>query len=121
MYKTLFILLYLSTAKIVMKFELELCEVACDLFPRCKVFNCICQFTDHACGVHEFRCDDGACIRTKFVCDGHEDCMDGLDEKDCSMYLTFYSFFSFPSRISFCEYKLLLFYSYHTSSSISVS
>jgi hypothetical protein len=72
------------------------------------VLNDICQFADHACEVHEFRCGDGACIRTKFVCDGHEDCVDGLDEKDCSMYLKFCIFLPFPSRTLFHEYKLLV-------------
>lgn len=92
-------------------------------FPCCTLLNYICQFTDHACDVHEFRCEDGACIRTKFVCDGHEDCIDGLDEKDCSMYLTFYIFLFFPSRSSFCEYKLLFFplLSVSLLSSISLS
>ncbi|XP_069676734.1 low-density lipoprotein receptor-related protein 1 isoform X1 [Periplaneta americana] len=42
------------------------------------------KYCEHMCEAHEFRCGDGACIRTKFVCDGHEDCVDGLDEADCN-------------------------------------
>jgi hypothetical protein len=55
------------------------------------VFNHAYKFSDHACELHEFRCGDGACIRRKFVCDGHEDCVGGLDEEDCSTYIHFAS------------------------------
>jgi hypothetical protein len=56
------------------------------LFLWSTVFNHAYKFSDHVC---EISCSDGACIRRKFVCDGHQDCLGGLDEEDCSMYLHF--------------------------------
>lgn len=55
------------------------------------MFNHAYKFSDHTCELNEFRCGDGACIRRKFVCDGHEDCVGGLDEEDCSTYIHFAS------------------------------
>jgi hypothetical protein len=54
------------------------------LFPWGTVFNHAYKFSDHACELHEFRCGDGACIRRKSVCDGHVDCVGGLNEDECS-------------------------------------
>ena len=33
------------------------------------------------CGVHEYRCPGTwQCIKVEYVCDGHNDCIDGSDE-----------------------------------------
>ncbi|XKL63724.1 hypothetical protein PGB90_006088 [Kerria lacca] len=35
------------------------------------------------CFVPEFRCINGQCIKPGYVCDEHEDCLDGSDELEC--------------------------------------
>ena len=36
-----------------------------------------------SCGAGHFRCSSGACIAESYVCDGENDCDDGLDESYC--------------------------------------
>ncbi|XP_036832491.1 low-density lipoprotein receptor-related protein 2-like isoform X3 [Oncorhynchus mykiss] len=35
------------------------------------------------CGGNQWQCDDGACLRLSWHCDGNGDCMDGSDEMAC--------------------------------------
>ena len=36
------------------------------------------------CTSSEFKCDQGKCIRASWQCDGHNDCSDSSDERNCS-------------------------------------
>uniref|UniRef100_A0A182QRH4 EGF-like domain-containing protein n=1 Tax=Anopheles farauti TaxID=69004 RepID=A0A182QRH4_9DIPT len=36
------------------------------------------------CGLHEFQCHDGKCIRSEWRCDQEKDCDDGSDELNCT-------------------------------------
>jgi hypothetical protein len=38
----------------------------------------------HTCGHLEFMCRDGSCLNAEKKCDGHEDCLDGTDERGCN-------------------------------------
>lgn len=35
------------------------------------------------CSPDEFRCRDGKCIASEFICDSDRDCLDGSDEESC--------------------------------------
>ena len=37
----------------------------------------------------DFRCGDGVCIRSDFVCNRHNNCRDGSDEVNCSKYYNY--------------------------------
>ncbi|KAL9955609.1 hypothetical protein ACROYT_G036957 [Oculina patagonica] len=37
------------------------------------------------CGPEEFACSDGACLRKTWLCDDRKDCIDGSDEKNCTL------------------------------------
>nr|WKD64898.1 linker L3a [Lumbricus terrestris] len=45
------------------------------------------ELEDPSCDEHEHQCggDDPQCISKLFVCDGHNDCRNGEDEKDCTL------------------------------------
>ena len=60
-----------------------ICESAC--------FHCDCV----ACREDQFQCQNGRCIRARAVCDGHNDCRDLSDERNCSeCYSCSFSFIS---------------------------
>uniref|UniRef100_A0A182PBK9 EGF-like domain-containing protein n=1 Tax=Anopheles epiroticus TaxID=199890 RepID=A0A182PBK9_9DIPT len=40
-----------------------------------------------SCGVHEFQCDNGACIPAAGHCNDSQDCADGSDESGCDYFL----------------------------------
>ena len=49
---------------------------------------CISMVTETVeCGQGQFKCSDDSCIGLGKVCDGHQDCMGGLDEHQCSAYI----------------------------------
>jgi hypothetical protein len=79
-------------------------ERYCFLSMKHSVELCSVNFSDHVCELHEFRCDDGACIRKEFVCDGNQDCLGGFDEAECSMYLNFCMICCFPSMNAYIEH-----------------
>ena len=33
----------------------------------------------------DFKCNDGRCVRSHYVCDGYDDCDSGEDEENCGM------------------------------------
>ena len=42
---------------------------------------------DNVCGPGQFHCDNQRCIGNQKVCDTHDDCGDGSDERDCRKYI----------------------------------
>lgn len=59
-----------------------------------------CEFPP--CSAGHFRCTNAICIPIKWLCDGHSDCADAIDEANCSMY-------SFQHAISSLIFSLSLF------------
>src|SRR5687768_10278620 len=39
----------------------------------------------YSCGSNEFDCGQGFCIKSKFQCDGVNDCVEGTDEHNCTI------------------------------------
>ncbi len=59
--------------------------------PCPQIINHQMCFTDHlkplfGCPLGTFECSDGTCISEAYRCDFHDDCSEGLDEDDCSIY-----------------------------------
>ena len=46
---------------------------------------CIANVID--CPSTKFKCSNGLCISTAYVCDGYNDCRDNSDESNCSKCL----------------------------------
>ncbi len=46
------------------------------------------RHTNSSCLGSQFQCADGSCVLSHYVCDGILDCVDGLDEEDCSHVCT---------------------------------
>merc|ERR1719228_314596 len=43
------------------------------------------------CSMDQFQCQPGECIYNKYICDGENDCSNGLDETNCVDYASFYA------------------------------
>lgn len=43
-------------------------------------------YTEYVCEPDEFACEDGPCLPASWKCDGHNDCQDSSDEKNCGMW-----------------------------------
>nr|XP_039267289.1 low-density lipoprotein receptor-related protein 2-like [Styela clava] len=53
--------------------------------PPTTTTTTVATTTKAPCGMHQYTCDDGDCIRMNWVCDGRPDCGDGSDEgQNCS-------------------------------------
>ena len=35
----------------------------------------------------DFKCNDGICLRSYYVCDGYSHCQNGEDEQNCGKYI----------------------------------
>lgn len=76
-------------------------EVGCNytsLVTSTTVKPGITRKKERNCGLHEFRCDNGACISKRFVCDNYQDCSKGEDEDNCPIIKSC-SYNSFKCRI----------------------
>ncbi|MBC8312599.1 MAG: T9SS type A sorting domain-containing protein [Candidatus Marinimicrobia bacterium] len=41
------------------------------------------HFDSGGCSDSQFDCEDGSCINSSLICDGYNDCINGIDESDC--------------------------------------
>lgn len=55
----------------------------CDCLDGEKLVNNACVATGN-CSAGRYRCGNGDCIPSTWICDQDNDCPDGLDEKDCA-------------------------------------
>ena len=44
-----------------------------------------------SCSIDQFQCKPGECIFNKYICDGENDCTNGLDERNCPDYTKDYA------------------------------
>ena len=65
------------------------------------------------CGPTEFRCSDRTCIPNSWVCDGHNDCGDNIDEEppNC-MKVTNLHHYIYITTYFMCQYMFLCIYSH---------
>ena len=66
----------------------------------------LCSGGYRACSPNEFQCDNGSCIPSVYLCDGHSNCPNAEDERSCQIgyCLLFYAYFlvqSFCGRMPF--------------------
>lgn len=54
-------------------------------YSRYKFSINIADCTSRVCKDSQFHCDNGRCIDQKWICDGDNDCMDGSDERNCTV------------------------------------
>lgn len=47
-------------------------------------FKCTGERCKEECDEHEFRCDSGECIDSRYTCDGASNCADSSDERGCT-------------------------------------
>ncbi|XP_046476241.1 uncharacterized protein [Neodiprion pinetum] len=66
--------------------EFEHCDI-----PPCAEQGMIRTVTAGRCNPKHFECTPGECIPSPWICDGQEDCTNGVDEQDCSQHLEFYT------------------------------
>ncbi|XP_046614568.1 uncharacterized protein LOC124302404 isoform X6 [Neodiprion virginianus] len=66
--------------------EFEHCDI-----PPCAEQGMIRTVTAGRCKPKHFECTPGECIPSPWICDGQEDCTNGVDEQDCSQHLEFYT------------------------------
>ena len=50
---------------------------------QCSFVYLIVSLAASTCGVEQFQCDTGRCIRESWRCDGEYDCSDNSDEENC--------------------------------------
>ncbi|PVD31633.1 hypothetical protein C0Q70_07050 [Pomacea canaliculata] len=48
-------------------------------------FKCTGERCKEECDEHEFRCDSGECIDSRYTCDGASNCADSSDERGCTV------------------------------------
>lgn len=58
---------------------------------------CMCIYIEFArnCIFDEFQCDGDFCILKSWRCDKEYDCKDGIDEVNCSEYISIIVYFSY--------------------------
>ena len=49
------------------------------------------QKFQNTCSIEQFQCKPGECIYNKYICDGENDCTNGLDERNCPDYTKDYA------------------------------
>jgi len=47
----------------------------------------VCCSADWKCGSFQWKCQNGKCIPSVFVCDDFADCGDGSDERNCGKFV----------------------------------
>lgn len=46
----------------------------------------VCVKVKVECSKDQLTCDDGSCISRDWLCDGEKDCVNGVDEKNCTQF-----------------------------------